>query len=218
MGDFYLTYIFLDCIFKTLKALYKDNDKNQIMKQQYFRYLKFGFAMRDKITYTQGSNSYDMVKVWQVFYDSVNNAKYIEPAIELLQNIAAGEVNECGRLTIYIGSLYSLQAKHAVWPHQKLSFTKQTLSLLDKGIALSPNDIETLFIFGVTCFHLPGFFNRQYMAQHSFRKIVRLMPEQMHQYDPELLKNVIEFISLYEDLDKNDRGGSIEIKQRLIVS
>ena len=65
---------------------------------------------------------------------------------------------------------------------------------MDEGIRTSPNDVEALFVHGSTCYYLPFFFGRKDDAITSLRKIIDLLPDQMHRYSPELTENVINFL------------------------
>ena len=130
----------------------------------------------------------------QQFYAAIENEKRIEPTIELFERIGQVEPEYAGRTQVYIGALVALKGKHAFFPHTKLKWTKRGLAIMDDGLKKAPADIETLFIHGTTCYYLPFFFKRGDDAQRDFRKIIKLMPQQMDTYHSELVENIITFL------------------------
>ena len=128
------------------------------------------------------------------FYAAIEDKKRIKPTIALLKRIGQMEPKYTGRTQVYIGSLIALRGKHAFLPHTKLKWAKRGLAIMDSGLQESPNDIEALFIHGTTCYYLPFFFRRGDDAQRDFRKILKLMPQQMDTYDLKLITNVIAFL------------------------
>lgn len=128
------------------------------------------------------------------FYAAIEDKKRIKPTIALLKRIGQMEPKYTGRAQVYIGSLIALRGKHAFLPHTKLKWAKRGLAIMDNGLQKSPNDIEALFIHGTTCYYLPFFFRRGDDAQRDFRKILKLMPQQMDTYDLKLITNVIAFL------------------------
>ncbi len=128
------------------------------------------------------------------FYAAIENEKWIEPTIELFERIGQVEPEYAGRTQVYIGALVALKGKHAFFPHTKLKWTKRGLAIMDDGLKKAPADIEALFIHGTTCYYLPFFFKRGDDAQRDFRKIIKLMPQQVDTYDLKLIKNVVVFL------------------------
>lgn len=140
-----------------------------------------------------------------LFYKSLDDENKLAPAIEKFQELMKRHPEFKGRATTYIGALTAVKAKHAFWPHQKMSYANDGLAIMDKGRKLSPDDIEALFIHASTCYYLPFFFNRGNDAQSSFLKLSELLPERHKEYDPNLIHNVIEFLLQKAELpeDKN---------------
>ena len=128
------------------------------------------------------------------FYAAIEEEQQIDPAIALFKRIGAAEPKYTGRTQVYIGSLIALRGKHAFFPHTKLKWARRGLAIMDSGLQKSPDDIEALFIHGTTCYYLPFFFRRGADAQRDFRKIVKLMPQQLDTYDPKLITNVVAFL------------------------
>ena len=128
------------------------------------------------------------------FYAAIEDSKRIQPTIEMFQRIARLEPKYAGRTQVYIGALVALKGKHAFFPHTKLKWANRGLAIMDNGLKKSPNDIEALFIHGTTCYYLPFFFRRSDDAQRNFKKIIELIPQHMHTYNPKRIKNIVLFL------------------------
>ena len=130
----------------------------------------------------------------QRFYAAIEDKKQIVPTIALFKRVGQLEPEYTGRTQVYIGALIALRGKHAFLPHTKLKWARRGLAIMDSGLQKSPNDIEALFIHGVTCYHLPFFFRRGDDAHRDFRRIIKLMPQEMDTYPPKLITNVVAFL------------------------
>ncbi len=139
------------------------------------------------------------------FYVAIEEKKQIEPAIKLFKRIAQMKPSYAGRTEVYIGALVALKGKHAFLPHTKLKWTKRGLTIMDKGLKKSPNDIEALFIHGTTCYYLPFFFRRSDDAQRDFKEIIKRIPLERHTYDLTLIAHVVEFLLENAKLASNER-------------
>ncbi|MFZ5519168.1 MAG: hypothetical protein ACOY90_21235 [Candidatus Zhuqueibacterota bacterium] len=142
---------------------------------------------------TQGADP-SLEQARLLFYQSVEEERNIDPALKLFQQINEQDSTLAGRSLTYIGALTALKGKHALLPQNKLKWVKNGLALMDRGVAMNPDDIESLFIHGSTCFFLPFFFNRSEDAQEKLRRIVELLPTENGAYDAALLNNVIDFV------------------------
>jgi hypothetical protein len=129
-----------------------------------------------------------------LFYTAVNDAKQIAPAIALFDSVAQMEPGWQGRAATYRGALIALKGKHALLPIDKYKWTKRGLTVMDQGLALQPDDIESLFIHGSTCYYLPFFFKRKEMAERNLKKILYLTPDFHLNYDRLLVRHAIRFI------------------------
>ena len=128
------------------------------------------------------------------FYTAIEDENQIEPAIKLFKQIARVKPAYTGRAQVYIGALVALKGKHAFLPYNKIRWVKRGLTMMDKGLKKSPNDIEALFIRGTTCYYLPFFFRRSDGAERDFKEIIKQMPSEVHSYDPQLITHVITFL------------------------
>lgn len=129
-----------------------------------------------------------------LYYKSVTSPDSLDNAIALFEQIRDSDTNLAGRATTYLGSLIALKAKYEPWPLDKAKFGWQGISTMDKGLRMNPDDIESLFIHGTTCFFLPRIFGRADDAQRDFKRVIELLPEKAHEYDPTTITNVIDFI------------------------
>ena len=149
------------------------------------------------------------------FYVAIEDEKQIEPTIALFKKIGQVEPKYTGRTQVYIGSLIALRGKHAFFPHTKLKWAKRGLALMDSGLQKSPNDIEALFIHGMSCYYLPFFFRRGDDAQRDFKRIIKLMPQQRETYAPKLIRNVVAFLLENAKLANDEKTYLQTLKDRL---
>jgi len=141
----------------------------------------------------------------QLFYASVADKKQIEPALSAFNELIRIRPEWEGRATVYIGALIALKGKHSTWPHNKWRWANRGLKIMDEGIARNPQDAEALFIHSSTCYFLPFFFNRGEDAQTKFRTLIRLLPDQQHEFDRRMLKNVLQFLSDHAHLNPDEQ-------------
>ena len=149
------------------------------------------------------------------FYVAIEDKKQIEPTIKLFKQIAQMKPSYAGRTEVYVGALVALKGKHAFLPHTKLKWTKRGLTIMDKGLKKSPNDIEALFIHGTTCYYLPFFFRRSDDAQRDFKEIIKRMPLERHTYDLKLIADVVEFLLENTKLVSHERAYLQALKGKL---
>jgi hypothetical protein len=167
-------------------------------------------------TSDSASNTETLLKnARELFYKSVQSENKIDQAIDQFKRIAQQDSEYVGVAQTYIGALTALRAKYSFWPYEKLKWARKGLSTMDQGIQKNPDNLEALFIHGSTCYYLPFFFNRGEDAQWAFQKIIDLYPSQKHQYEPQLLLNMIEFILGHAELSKDEREKTQQFRQHL---
>ncbi|HKJ68917.1 MAG TPA: hypothetical protein VKA68_13235, partial [bacterium] len=105
--------------------------------------------------------------------------------------------------------------KHAFLPQKKYRYVLDGLQNMDQGLAEAPDDLEALFIYGMTCYHLPFFFGRKDEAHRTFQTIVGLLEENYQQYDPELVVDVIAFMDEEITLTAGEEATLNSIKAEL---
>ncbi|MDZ7291809.1 MAG: hypothetical protein ONB44_17940 [candidate division KSB1 bacterium] len=156
-----------------------------------------------------------MARARLLYYESMGDKNKINSAIALFTTIGQLDQSLKGRTQTYIGSLTAVKARFAFWPHLKWKTARHGLRIMDEGLAQNPADIEALFIHGTTCYYLPKFFGRTDDAQRHLRAIIRLLPAQVYNYDPEIIANVITFITEKIELNDEERRDLMAINARL---
>lgn len=164
---------------------------------------------------TSFATNIDLSEGRNLFYLSVEKKEYIDSAIVIFNKLNCYSQVEEGLVNTYIGALYSLKGKYALWPREKLRWVDRGLKMMDEGILQSPNNIEARFIRGTTCFYLPFFFKRQETAHADFKQITLLLPTLYHQYDSQLILNVIDFLEKNAQLNLMERNQILNIKNHL---
>jgi tetratricopeptide (TPR) repeat protein len=135
-----------------------------------------------------------------LFYASVEDKSKLDSAFMVFKQYAKSYPEFEGRATTYIGVLTALKGKHSFWVYTKYNLVKKGLKIMDSGIEKSPNDIEALFVYGSTCYYMPFLFGRHDEAQNAFNRIIKLLPENIHNYDAKLMGDVIDFLLDHTDL------------------
>jgi hypothetical protein len=156
-------------------------------------------------------------KARELFYISVEKQDRISEAIELFEKIARDDTNMTGLSQTYIGALTALKAKYSFWPHQKFSHAKKGLNIMEAGITKSPSNIEALFIYGSTCHYLPFLFNKGDEAQKIFMEIADLLPDKFHNYDSEMILNVVDFLLEKAKLSPDSQKTVQDIRIQLLA-
>ncbi|HPI74435.1 MAG TPA: hypothetical protein PK843_08040 [bacterium] len=150
-----------------------------------------------------------------LFYAGVEDKSKIEPALAAFQELLRMRPEWEARTLTYIGALTALKGKHSLLPHDKWRKANQGLRIMDQAVAQNPQDVEALFIHSSTCVFLPFFFKRGHDAQSKFRRLVQLLPEKHQEFDPEMLKNVIQFISERAKLSQEETATLNRLKSEL---
>jgi hypothetical protein len=86
---------------------------------------------------------------------------------------------------------------------------------MDEGLAQNPDDIESIFVHGVTCYYLPKFFGRRDEAKRHLRRLVELLPAAAADYDPKFVANVIKFLVEKIKLEGEERQNLLALNAKL---
>lgn len=135
-----------------------------------------------------------------LFYQSVQEEAKLDSALVLYRNLAESSDSLHGRAVVYMGALTSLKGKHAFLPQKKVKFVNTGIEMMEEGITVSPTDVEALFVYGSTLYYLPFFFGKKEDAQETFDLILDYLPAQIHDYDHEMIQNVLDFLEENADL------------------
>lgn len=145
----------------------------------------------------------ELEKARKLYYKATEKEEFLEPAIKEFEQIAKKHPAQKNLTMIYIGSLEMVKAKYAFLPTSKLSYANAGMEILDNWINKNQNNIESLFIYGMTYYHLPFFFKKSEEAEIAFKKIVELASPNYE--NKELLKNALTFIDKKIKLDKEEK-------------
>jgi hypothetical protein len=139
----------------------------------------------------------------KLFYGAVKDEDKLEEAIKEFEIIMKNNPALKGVATTYIGSLTMLKGKHAFWPHKKVEYVNDGLVVMDKGLAIEPENLESLFIYGSTCYYLPFFLGKSDLAVEKLKKMIKLLnTENLAKHDSEIMANSLKFI--LEKIDVTD--------------
>jgi hypothetical protein len=145
-----------------------------------------------------------------MFFECTHDKNKIDTTIQIFKKLERDSIYKGCALT-YIGALTALTGKYSALPINKYTKTKRGLAIMDKGIQISPNNLEALFIHGMTCYYLPFFFFRKKNSIKNFKHIIRLMPAGYPDYDPDIVLNVIQFIFENIVLHKQEKETLLKI-------
>jgi len=164
------------------------------------------------------SATFDRDRTWeqarQLYYKGLEQEEALHRAIEIFRQLS-DQSDEPGVAQTYLGSLTALKAQYTPWPQKKLKFANQGLEIMDAGLEQNPDNLEALFIHGTTSYYLPFFFNRRDDANRSFKRILELLPQRIDEQDPDMAKNILNFILAKADIDDNQRKIAQQLKKKL---
>jgi len=152
-----------------------------------------------------------------LFYQSVEDKSKLDSAFAVFEQLKKDFPAYEGRAVTYIGALTAIRGKHAFWPYSKFRLVLKGLAIMDEGTQKSPDDIEALFVYGSTCYFMPFLFARSDEAQTAFKRILKLLPQKIQNYNPELMNNVIEFLLQNAELSPAEQEILIKMKEKIIL-
>ena len=150
------------------------------------------------------ANNQILEKARALYYEAVEDEDKIEGSFQLFEDLMKNNDRYKGVAKTYLGSLTAMKAAHAFWPVKKLNLANDGIDMMEEGVALDPDNIESLFIEGTTLFYLPFFFGKADEAEENFNRIITLLDENaIKKYDHEMLVNVLDFIMENAELTKD---------------
>lgn len=168
------------------------------MKTQRYLTMWIGFALCSPVfagkTLSAGDPDLLLIKGREAFYAAVMQGSQVDTALAIFRELSEAGLASRGLTTTYTGALYTLRGKHAFFPQKKYEYVQDGLRIMDQGLQQAPDDLEVLFIYGMTCHHLPFFFGRKSEARKAFRRIVGLLEKEYGGYDDGLVSNVVQFL------------------------
>jgi len=168
------------------------------MKTQRYLTMWRGFALCLSVFAGKALSAGDpdvlLIKGREAFYAAVMQESQVDTALAIFRELSEAAPAYRGLTTIYTGALSTLRGKHAFFPQKKYEYVQDGLRIMDQGLQQAPDDLEALFIYGMTCHHLPFFFGRKPEARKAFRRIVGLLEMAYREYDDGLVSNVVQFL------------------------
>lgn len=129
----------------------------------------------------------------EAFYAAVERRSQVDTALAIFEELSQDDPAYHGLTTTYIGALYTLKGKHAFLPQRKFEYVRDGLQIMQQGLEQTPENLEALFIYGMTCHYLPFFFGRGDDARQAFNRILGLLESEYQRYDKEMVLNVVRF-------------------------
>ena len=151
----------------------------------------------------------------ELFYQSVDEETYISPAIRKYSELKQIYSDFTGRITVYLGALISLKAKFHKVPSKRLALVKSALKKMKEGLAVDPEDLESLFVYGSICHQLPPIFKKSQEAENIFRKIYALLPEKKANHSDDALSNIVEYMLKYYKWNTDQLNSLESLKKSL---
>lgn len=164
------------------------------------------------------SENQQIIKGRTLFYEAVENESKIDSALQIFEQIKNDHPDLNGRAQVYIGALNAVKAKHAFWPHDKLYYANKGLDIMDQGLMLKQDDIESLFVHGTICYNLPFFFNRSNDGMNNFKQIIQLLPGKKKLYDADLISDIVRYLKEEIELSPGDSEALNKINNDLTIN
>lgn len=191
---------------------YKNYLLSGIMLMSYF--LSFhGVLLAQQIF--SGKEYAQLIEGRKKFAEAVENETKIDSALQIFYLLKNEYPFLKGRAQVYIGALKAVEAKHAFWPHNKLYYANKGLNIMDAGLQVNPNDIESLFIHGTICYNLPFIFSRSDDARNDFQNIIRLLPTKIESYDDQFVLDIIVYLLENIELNQKEKQSLLDIQTQL---
>jgi hypothetical protein len=142
---------------------------------------------------TSSDDSFEPAR--ELFAEAVEDPARIGVAVVAFESLEREHPRLSGRARAYIGALTAMKSRQTRWPHKKLGFLRKGLAMMDAGVELNPDDVETLFVHGVACHAAPRILRRRDDAQRDFRRILQLLPRALPELDAEFVREILDFIT-----------------------
>lgn len=141
----------------------------------------------------------------ELYYESVEDEDKIDPSIEKFEKLIKEKPKLEGLSLTYIGSLTMLKAKHEFWPLKKLEYVEEGIIIMDKGIKKDPDNIESLFIYGSTCWYLPKLLGKRDLAIEKLNAIIPLLNDRIFEnYEAKIIEDALAFLKENLELSKTE--------------
>jgi len=145
-------------------------------------------------------------KARKLYLGAVKDEDKLDESILLFEELKTEIPNIQGKATTYLGSLTMLKGKHAFWPHKKVEYVNDGIKIMDQGLKQDPNNLESLFIYGSSCFYLPFFLGKSDLADQKFKKFIEIINEdEMKKYEQDIMNNALKFLIEKFELTEDEK-------------
>ncbi|MCK9279794.1 MAG: hypothetical protein M0P71_04175 [Melioribacteraceae bacterium] len=153
------------------------------------------------------------------YYASLEDDEILDKLVNTLET-KYGKVTQKYPILImaYYGGLLSIKSKNAFWPFTKLSYFNESMELMTKAVALSPENLEIRFIRFAILHHIPGFLGHSEEKKEDAEKIYSLIQNQDYTYiSSEIQKGIAEFLVSTERISKDKVNNLLKIYPQLAL-
>ncbi|MFP4353120.1 MAG: hypothetical protein ACLFRP_02035 [Puniceicoccaceae bacterium] len=133
--------------------------------------------------------------------------KAVVRAQEIFEALQA-EHPEDARVLVFLGNLYTLRARDAVF-YRKMGWLEKGLETIDRAVALEPEDPHVRSVRAVNSYRLPRLFGRRDVAGEDFAVLLEWAEEDPERFSPDLLRFVYFHAGRYEA--RSDRARAREL-------
>ncbi len=150
--------------------------------------------------------TYNIKDARKLYMKATKDEDLLDSAITYFKVLGKSDTNLASVSVTYIGSLTMCRAVFTGWPHKKIEWVNTALPIIDKGISLDSTNIESLFIYGSSCYFLPFLWDRSDGAKDRLMLVVEMIGKgeaDKHGFD--WVYQAIKFISVKIDLEDEER-------------
>lgn len=83
-----------------------------------------------------------------------------------------------------LGSVHTMKGRDAFWPHTQLRLVREGIAILDRAVALAPDDIRTRTIRAINNAHMPDFLGRTDIVRADLAWLWERIPTHPDRFSP----------------------------------
>ncbi len=157
-------------------------------------------------SHADDKQTYNIKDARKLYMKATKDEVLLDSAITYFKELGKSDTCLSSVSVTYIGSLTMCRAVFTGWPHKKIEWVNTALPIIDKGISLDTNNIESLFIYGSSCYFLPFLWDRSDGAKDRLMTVVDLIGKgKADKHGYEWVYQAIKFISVKIDLEEAER-------------
>ncbi len=149
---------------------------------------------------------YNIKDARKLYMKATKDEELLDSAITYFKELGKSDTSLAPVSVTYIGSLTMCRAVFTGWPHKKIDWVNTALPIIDKGLARDTASIESLFIYGSSCYFLPFLWDRSDGAKDRLMIVVDMIGKgEADKHGYEWVYQAIKFISVKIDLEEEER-------------